>query len=851
MIRQYLSIKAQHPKDLLFFRMGDFYELFFDDAVVAADLLDITLTSRGQHLGNPIPMCGVPFHAVDTYLNRLLSLKRSAVICEQVGDPNASSGPVERKVQRIVTPGTLTEEALLEDYQDSVLMAVNPHTRRKNTRGIAWINLSTGEFKVAESNLASEFSAILGVVKPTEIIAPEGANLVSDADHLREIDPLRFDFELGKDFLNRHFGTKDLSGFGVADKDLAVGAAAAALSYAKDACRQDLEFIEAMQVHSDSSVLQMDSQTRLNLEIDRKIHTLESKGSLFDTINFTVTPMGARLLREWLNQPSTDVERVNRRLDVVSAIVEKQCTEGLKKTLRPVGDMQRIVTRISMATATPRDLVRIKVALDQNVEVLDLIRTLGVESEIQRFNALPKMDDERDLIERSIVPEPPATSRDGGMIAEGFDKELDELRSIRKQSSDYLADFETKQRERSGIQNLRVGHNRVHGYYIEVRRSDSENLPQDYIRRQTLKNSERFVTSELLEFEEKYLTSEANALKREKEIYASLISTLGNSAKGFRQIANVLARIDVLNSFACSSHEFGFARPEFSTESVLIIEEGRHAVLAANPTVNFVPNSLNLNEQQRMLVITGPNMGGKSTYMRQTALIVILAYSGCFVPAKRANLGPVDSVLTRIGASDDLSAGQSTFMVEMSETANILHNATVNSLVLIDEIGRGTSTYDGLALALAIAHSMAESLGSYTLFSTHYFELTALADSLTNVENVHLSAMEHNRKVVFIHAVESGPASQSYGIYVARLAGVPGRVLQHARNQLRRLEQLAVKNGENNYLDLFEDDGEVESYEHPAIERLRDTNIDELSPKNAHDLLYELRDVIVREDRQG
>ena len=849
MIRQYLSIKADYPDDLLFYRMGDFYELFFDDAVVAAELLEITLTSRGRNRGTPVPMCGVPFHAVDNYLSRLVAMGRSVAICEQVGDPATSKGPVERKVQRIVTPGTLTEESLLDTSDESVLMAINNNSTNQRHAGIAWINLSTGLFSVAEASSQSELRTIVESVKPTEILIPEGSNEQWSGHVCRELDSLRFDCTLGTTTLTNHFGIKELSGFGIAKLDLAIGAAAAALSYAQDPCRQSLDFIESIRLHSDSSVLHMDAQTRRNLEIDRRINSSDQQGTLFSVTNYATTPMGARLVRQWLNEPCRDTEIVYARHDVVEALMELRLTDSVSNALRPVGDMQRIVTRIALGTATPRDLHRTKVAIQCHAQVKELIEKLEIPAEVTNFAQHPDLDEVGDLIDKAIVEEPPATSRDGGMIARGFDKTLDDLRAIRTEATSYLHDLEQRERDRTGISTLRVGHNRVHGYYIEMTRTQSSLVPDDYVRRQTLKNTERFVTEELWEFEEKYLRSESDALEREKRLYVDLLSTVANYSTQLRHAADALSRIDALNGFAVAAQEHGYARPEFTDTPSLSIVEGKHPVLNATPGLDFVPNSLEMDEFRRMLVVTGPNMGGKSTYMRQTALIVILAYAGSFVPAKRAVIGPIDGIFTRIGASDDLSGGQSTFMVEMTETANILHNATASSLVLLDEIGRGTSTYDGLALALAIAHSMAQTVRAFTLFSTNYFELTALAHKLSTVHNVHLSAVEHNRKVVFLHSVEEGPASQSYGIHVARLAGIPGRVLQNARNQLHKLEQLAIKSGESNYTDLFEEHVEHDDYDHPAIERLRQTDLDELSPRAAHELLYELLETIVREDR--
>ncbi len=849
MMRQYMELKSQHPNDLLFFRMGDFYELFFDDAIEAAELLEITLTARDKQSSDPIPMCGVPHHAVESYLTKLVARGKTVAICEQIGDPATSKGPVERQIVRVITPGTITDESLIQSDQESVLLTINNAGKRSSQYGVAWINLSTNAFNVATVKTRAELTSLLEQINPAEIVIPEYANLELDGRNFRELDPLRFDDQLGLAALTRHFQTQDLTGFGISSDSSTIGAAAAALSYAQDAYRQSLEFIQSIQQYQDSQTLQLDAQTRRNLEIDVKIGSEQVAGTLYDTINFTATPMGSRLLRHWLHEPSTDTTVVIERLNVVEALINHQFLDLIYQQLRPLGDVQRTVTRLAMTSATPRDLVRISTAIYCFQELQPSIKTLKVASEWDAFESVPDLTDTMQLIDRAIVDNPPVTARDGGVFKLGFNTDLDSLRQIRDHETEFLAELEDRERERTQIPTLRVGFNRVHGYYIELSRAQASKVPGEYVRRQTLKHSERYITPELREFEERFLTAEAEALALEKELYAELVQEIAKESQKLRLLAEVLSRLDVLNSFARASHEYNFVRPQFTTDSVLTIEDGKHPILATRSEHEFVPNSIELNQFRRMLIVTGPNMGGKSTYMRQTALIVILAYIGCFVPAKSALVGPIDRIFTRIGASDDLLGGRSTFMVEMTETAQILHNATESSLVLLDEIGRGTSTYDGLALALAIAAAMAQRVQAFTLFSTHFLELTSLAQELTSVENVHLSVLEHKRKVVFLHTVEPGAASQSYGIQVAKLAGIPGKVLQHARNQLHRLEQAASQGQATDFTDLFTDDIPEDEFEHPAVERLKDLSVDDLSPREALELLYELKVAVEREDR--
>ena len=848
MMRQYLEIKQQYKDILLFYRMGDFYELFFDDAIVAAELLDITLTARGRARGEPIPMCGVPYHSVDSYISRIVELGRSVAICEQIGDPAASRGPVDREVLRVVTPGTLIEEGLVGDDQESILLAVNPLGRNPNVCGVAWLNLSSGDFEFAESTGHVQLIALLDTVQPTEVLIPESSAVTLPGRAVTAVDPMQFDQGLGATALLNHFETADLGGFGLEQTSKAIGAAAAALKYAQDACRQDLSYITTIKNYVDGSTLRLDSQTRRNLEVDRRINSTDTEGSLVSVVDQTATPMGGRLLRRWLNEPITDVARIAKRHDIVDAIRTKNTAENFTDALRPIGDFQRAITRIAMGNPSPRDLSRVRVALESLDTIGALVDSLELDHESNRHSGLPDLVHVLELIVKAIVEEPPAVVRDGGVIATGYDVELDGYREINAGESQYLKDLELRERQRTGCATLRVGYNKVHGYYIEATRASDFELPDEYTRRQTLKNTERFVTDELKEFEERFLSSAANALEREKFLYAEVVKSVQKDVVELHEVANFLSRLDVLHGFALIAKQHDYTRPEFASESTIEINDGRHPVLAADASQTFIPNSVVFNDERRMLIVTGPNMGGKSTFMRQTALIVLLAYAGSFVPAARALLGPVDGIFTRIGASDDIGAGRSTFMVEMNETANILHNATPSSLVLLDEIGRGTSTYDGLALAHAIAETMATRIRSFTLFATHYFELTALARNRF-VENVHLDAVEHDGEVVFMHAVKDGPASQSYGIQVAKLAGIPRAVINTAQKILQQLESAAARNEARGYDDLFDvDDAEDEPQSHPLSDELAAIDVDSLSPRQALDVLYMLVAKAKRDD---
>ena len=854
-MQQYLRIKAQHRDALLFYRMGDFYELFFDDAKQAAQLLDITLTARGRTAGAPIPMAGVPYHAADSYLAKLVEAGRTVAICEQIGDPATAKGPVERRVQRVVTPGTLAEDNLLGPERDSVLAGLVGYPSGAATRwGIAWLNLASGEFAVCHADGEAELAATLARLRPAEILAPEGLELDLGIE-FQHRDALEFDAELGFRHLVDHFGVTDLAAFGLPRADVAVGAAAAVLRYAQSARCQDLAFVDRLVKESDADVVVMDAHTRRNLEIDRRLDG-EAGGTLFAVMNHTATAMGARRLNAWLNAPVRDRNVIGERQNSVSAILTSRAASTLTPLLADIGDLERVTSRVALGNASPRDLGKLRQGTQTMPALAGTVADLGDDALAARFGELPALDAERDLLERALVDDPPTTTRDGGIFAPGFDAELDRLKGLTENAADWLAALEVRERERTGITNLKVGYNRVHGYFIETGRASGAAVPPEYVRRQTLKHAERYITPKLKEFEDEALTSQAEALARERVLFGELIDRLQTRLDALRQTAREVARFDVLNGFAIAAQRHNLAQPTLSADCGIAIEAGRHPVVEAQSDAPFVPNDLTLNDGRRLLIVTGPNMGGKSTYMRQTALIVLLAYTGSFVPARAATIGPIDRIFTRIGASDDLSRGRSTFMVEMSETAHILHNATDQSLVLLDEIGRGTSTYDGLALAWATADHIARNISAFTLFATHYFEMTALPAEVGTAANVHLDAVEHEGKVVFLHSVREGPASQSYGIQVAKLAGVPNAVLTEARQRLMELEEQHQDRSATAQGDLFqffhhhrvEDPGSGADV-HSAMEKLNELDPDNLTPRAALAALYALKRLL--EDSAG
>ena len=842
MMQQYFALKAQYPDMLLFYRMGDFYEMFFGDAERAAKLLDLTLTTRGQSAGTPIRMAGVPYPALEQYLAKLVKLGESVAVCEQVGDPATSKGPVERKVARVVTPGTLTDSALLPATRESFLVAVNvagPHA------GIAWISLASGELRIAEAP-QSDLEAHLQRLEPAELLAPDGALLPARPGiALRKLDPWQFDVAAARRELAKQFGTVDLAGYGVEGMDLALGAAGALLAYCRQTQQSELPHVTGLVVERESEFVAMDAATRRNLEISETLGGAESP-TLLSLLDRTSTPMGSRRLRHWLHHPLRDVAAVRRRHAALSTLLDAASSlrhPRVRELLSRWSDVERIAARVALASARPRDLAGLRdtlATLPALNEALVGAAGAGLEELASDLAPLPELFD---LLHRALREEPAAMVRDGGVIADGHDGELDELRAIANDCSAFLLEMEKRERERTGIANLRVEFNRVHGFYIEVTQGQLDKVPIEYRRRQTIKNAERYITPELKAFEDKALAAGERSLAREKALYDALLANLALHLSSLQRIADAAARLDALASLAASAEALDLARPELTGEERIDIVDGRHLVVESQ-VEHFVPNDASLARSRQLLLITGPNMGGKSTYMRQVAQIALLAYCGSFVPAKSALLGPIDRIFTRIGASDDLAGGRSTFMVEMTEAAAILNNATPESLVLVDEIGRGTSTFDGLALAWAIARQLAERVRCYTLFATHYFELTQLAGLLPNVANVHLDAVEHKDRIVFLHRLEAGPADRSYGIHVAHLAGIPKDVVRAARKHLGELEKQLRPSGPQ--ADLFSAErasaSEREAAPRDALgEALDAIQPDELSPKEALEALYRLK----------
>lgn len=843
MMQQYWQLKNQHPDQIMFYRMGDFYELFYDDAKKAAHLLDITLTSRGQSAGQAIPMAGIPHHSVEGYLAKLVKLGESVVICEQVGDPATSKGPVERQVVRIITPGTITDEALLDEYQDSLIAAI---LGEEQLFGLAVLDISSGRFQVQEVQNENSLLAELARYNPAELLLPEDSPLLGllPAQRSRQQRPVwEFDIDSAHKALCQQLGTKDLRGFGCDNLTLALGAAGCLLQYAKDTQRTALPHIRNLSHEQASDSVVLDAATRRNLELD---HNLSGgrDNTLLSVVDRCQTAMGTRLLTRWLHRPLRRREVLEQRQNAIAHLLADYHFETLQPLLKHIGDTERVLARVALRSARPRDLARLRDALNALPELQQALQPFAADRLVTLAEEISQFPELADTLSRAIIDNPPAVIREGGVLKAGYHAELDELLNINENSAQFLLDLEAREKERTGLNNLKVGYNRVHGYFIELPSRQAEQVPMDYIRRQTLKGSERFITAELKEFEDKALSAKSRALALEKQLYDELVERLIDELGDLQLSAMALAELDVLVNLASRALDLDLCRPEFVEQAALHIEQGRHPVVEQVLTTPFVANDVELHDDRRMLVITGPNMGGKSTYMRQTALIVLLAHIGSYVPASACRLSPVDRIFTRIGSSDDLAGGRSTFMVEMSETANILHNATEHSLVLMDEVGRGTSTFDGLSLAWAAAEQLA-SLRSWTLFATHYFELTGLPDQLEHVANVHLSATEHKERIVFLHHVLPGPASQSYGLAVAQLAGVPEPVIDRARQHLFLLEQssleqplappLAVRDAPLQ-ADLFA------SAPHPVAEALSKINPDELSPRQALELLYMWKD---------
>jgi DNA mismatch repair protein MutS len=867
MMQQYLRIKAEHPDSLVFYRMGDFYELFYDDARRASKLIDITLTSRGTSAGEPIPMAGVPHHSVDNYLARLVRKGESVAICEQIGDPAKSKGPVDRQVVRVVTPGTVTDDALLEQRRETLLAAVTRSANKEGvTFGLAWLDLAAGRFNVMEVDGKAALEAELERLKPAELLVPEdhareladvGSNLMtSGAQRVRP--PWHFEFASASRLLTDQLGTLDLRGFGADDLPLGIAAAGALLQYVRETQKTALPHITSLAVEERGDSLQLDAATRRNLEIDASLSGQDS-ATLFALLDATVTAMGSRNLRRWLNRPLTNQQELRRRFQAIALLVDARRFEALREPLRAIGDVERILSRVALRSARPRDLT----ALRASLAALPPLRQSLARIEAPLIAELTaSMGDHADvvkLLQEAIAEEPSVMLRDGDVIAAGYDAELDELRRIATHTDEFLLELERRERDRSGIPSLRLSYNRVSGFFIEVNRSQADNVPKDYIRRQTVKNAERFITPELKSFEDKVLGAREKALAREREIYDGVLTQLIDRLAAMQSTAAALASLDTLGALAERAASLHWTEPTLVSETRLEVRGGRHPVVEHFIDGAFVPNDLVLDASRRMLIVTGPNMGGKSTYMRQGALIVLLAHVGSFVPADSCVLGPLDRIFTRIGAGDDLAGGRSTFMVEMTEAANILNNATDKSLILMDEIGRGTSTFDGLSLAWAVARHIARVNRSFTLFATHYFELTHLAQEMEGIANVHLDATEHRDGIVFLHAVKEGPASRSYGLAVAQLAGVPREVIAAAREYLVALEKggahdppTGSRGGRSASRHTPQAQLPLEPPAPPPPDprlleveaALRAVSADDLAPRAALDLIYKLRSLL-------
>lgn len=860
MMQQYLAIKAQHADKLVFYRMGDFYELFLDDAVEAAKLLDITLTTRGQMDGVPIKMAGVPFHAAEQYLARLVKMGKSVAICEQVGEVGAGKGPVERKVVRIVTPGTLTDSALLEDKETNRIAAVNID---KKHIAVAWASLQSGEFKT-KLTTADKLADELARLQAAEILLPEGKSLPDGfqgaqpargmtSANITRLNPWQFAADAGAKLLTEYFGCQDLHGFGLDGKEheAAVGAAGALLNYIRLTQNLLPQHLDGISLETDSQYIGMDAATRRNLEITQ---TLSGKKSptLMSTLDLCATHMGSRLLALWLHHPLRNRAHIRARQEAVAALESQY--EPLQCRLKNIADIERIAARIAVGNARPRDLAALRDSLFALSEI-DL--SANGSSLLETLKAVfPENLSTAEQLRQAILPEPSVWLKDGNVINHGFHPELDELRRIQNHGDEFLLDLEAKERERTGLSTLKVEFNRVHGFYIELSKTQAEQAPADYQRRQTLKNAERFITPELKAFEDKVLTAQEQALALEKQLFDGVLKNLQTALPQLQKAAKAAAALDVLSTFSALEKERNFVRPKFADYPVIHIENGRHPVVEQQVR-HFTANHTDLDHKHRLMLLTGPNMGGKSTYMRQVALIVLLAHTGCFVPADAATIGPVDQIFTRIGASDDLASNRSTFMVEMSETAYILHHATEQSLVLMDEVGRGTSTFDGLALAHAVAEHLLQKNKSFSLFATHYFELTYLPEAHAAAVNMHLSALEQGQDIVFLHQIQPGPAGKSYGIAVAKLAGLPVRALKSAQKHLNGLENQAAANrpqldifstmpsekGNEPNVDSFVDKAEEKHFEGILAAALENLDPDSLTPREALSELYRLKDL--------
>jgi DNA mismatch repair protein MutS len=872
MMQQYLRIKAEAANTLLFYRMGDFYELFYDDAKKASRLLDITLTARGQSGGEPIPMAGIPFHSAEGYIAKLVRLGESVAIAEQIGDPATTKGPVERKIVRIITPGTLSDEAFLDERRDNYLVSVDLSSSKKDSNkkdiyGIALLDISSGRFVVMEVAGSDALLAELERIKPAEVLFNEDRSFpeaLTNRQGAKPQAPWHFESDTAFRLLTQQLKTKDLRGFGCEDMTVAIQAAGALLAYAQDTQRSTLPHIRKLGIEHSEDAIVIDPASRKNLEIDTNPQG-EVEHTLAWVMDRTATAMGSRLLRRWLNRPIRNRDTLGARQELIKESLDDYHWEGIHQHLKGIGDIERILSRVALGSARPRDLARLRDALARlpdlqtDLDELSASRAKELKALIKEYPRLVE------TLQNAVIDNPPVVIRDGGVIAEGYDSELDELRSISENAGDYLMQIEEREKERTGIATLKVGYNRVHGYFIEISKAQAEAAPTEYIRRQTLKNAERFITPELKEFEDKALSAKSRALSREKYLYEQLVQTLADDLFSLQDSAAGLAELDVLINLAERASTLRLTAPQLVDDNKVEIQAGRHPVVEEIIDDPFVANDLALNQDQHMLIITGPNMGGKSTYMRQNAIIVLLAHIGSYVPADSAQIGPIDRIFTRMGSADDLAGGRSTFMVEMTETANILHNATANSLVLMDEVGRGTSTFDGLSLAWSAATHLAKEIGALTLFATHYFEMTTLPEQTSGAANIHLTATEHDDKIIFLHNVEAGPASQSYGLQVAQLAGVPKGVIEQAKFKLGQLEgeslsQPALSVSAPAPVQQLSEDKAVARASNevqvpmqsdmfasqPSLieQELAELSLDDITPRQAQALLYKLQSML-------
>ena len=839
MMQQYLKIKSEYPDLLLFYRMGDFYELFFSDAERAAQLLNITLTTRGNSDGKPIAMAGVPYHAAEGYLAKLVKMGESIVICEQVGDPATSKGPVAREVSRIITPGTVSDEALLDEQTDNNLVAI---CVVDNKFGLATLDLSSARFHIQEINKFETLLAEIERLKPRELLISEleSETLFKPVNcSIKKRPPWEFDLKSATLQLCEQFKTKDLQGFGIDKMHLGISAAGCILQYVKYTQRNTLPHLQSIKAENQEDGIMMDAATRKNLEITTNLQGNE-KNSLISIIDKTSTAMGKRLLRRWLNRPLRDREALLNRQEAIAAIIASNKSDEIIKVLRSITDIERIATRIALRSARPRDITGLRQTLYQLPALKKILSSFHNNKINTLVKSLGNFDQLHQLLDDAVIENPPVVIRDGGVIKDGFDLELDKLRAMSTNSNQFLIDLEQNEKSRTGLSTLKVGYNRVHGYFIEISKAQSEKAPTEYVRRQTLKNVERYITPELKKFEDQVLSSKSRALTHEKKLYEELLDEISKELEPLQLCAHAIAEIDVLNNFAERAETLNYCCPELTTTPGINIINGRHPVIEQVIDTPFIANTTELDPKNSMQLITGPNMGGKSTYMRQTALIVLMAYIGCYVPAESASIGPIDKIFTRIGAADDLASGRSTFMVEMTETANILHNATQNSLVLMDEVGRGTSTFDGLSLAWACAAELATKSHAYTLFATHYFELTTLNQLYRHVNNMHLDATEHGDKIVFLHKIKPGPANKSYGLQVAKLAGIPSNVIKQAKQKLSELENQAIK-AKKAKIPIQEN--LFQQYEqHPIINDIKNMDINNMTPMDALNNLIKLKE---------